>query len=52
VGGTVVASYIVATTQQYVALFLDPQWGLALSFVLMIIVLIVRPRGLFGFKEL
>ena len=52
VGGTVVASYIVATAQQYVALFLDPQWGLALSFVLMIIVLIVRPRGLFGFKEL
>ena len=52
VGGTVVASYIVATAQQYVALLLDPQWGLALSFVMMIIVLIVRPRGLFGFKEL
>lgn len=52
VGGTIVAAYLIATFQQYVAIFLDPAWGLVLSFVLMIIVLIVRPRGLFGFKEL
>lgn len=52
VKGTIFASYIIATVQQYVAIFLDPAWGLVLAFVMMIIVLIVRPRGLFGFKEL
>jgi branched-chain amino acid transport system permease protein len=49
--GTVIASYVVALVQQYVTLVLDPSWGLAFAFILMIAVLIIRPRGLFGFRE-
>ncbi len=49
--GTIIASYLVAAVQQYVTLALDPSWGLSFAFILMIAVLIVRPRGLFGFKE-
>ena len=51
VPGTVIASYIVALVQQYVTLLLDPSWGLSFAFILMIAVLIIRPRGLFGFRE-
>ena len=51
VPGTVIASYVVALVQQYVTLLLDPSWGLSFAFILMIAVLIIRPRGLFGFKE-
>jgi len=51
VQGTIFASYIIAITQQYVTLFLDASWGLSFAFLLMILVLIIRPRGLFGFKE-
>ena len=51
VQGTILASYIIAITQQYVTLFLDASWGLSFAFLLMILVLILRPRGLFGFKE-
>jgi len=51
VPGTMIASYIIAIVQQYVTLFLDASWGLSFAFLLMIAVLVVRPRGLFGFKE-
>ena len=51
VPGTVIASYVVALVQQYVTLLLDPSWGLSFAFILMIAVLIIRPRGLFGFRE-
>ena len=51
VQGTIFASYIIAITQRYVPLFLDASWGLSFAFILMILVLILRPRGLFGFKE-
>src|SRR3989441_8930250 len=51
VPGTIIASYRVALGQQYVNLLLDPSWGLSFAFILMIAVLIIRPRGLFGFKE-
>jgi branched-chain amino acid transport system permease protein len=49
--GTIIASYIIAIVQQYVTLLLDASWGLTFAFLLMIAVLIVRPRGLFGFAE-
>ncbi len=49
--GTIIASYVVALVQQYVTLVLDPSWGLSFAFILMIAVLIIRPRGLFGFRE-
>jgi len=51
VPGTIIASYVVALVQQYVTLVLDPSWGLSFAFILMIAVLIIRPRGLFGFRE-
>ncbi|MDA4125920.1 MAG: branched-chain amino acid ABC transporter permease [Thaumarchaeota archaeon] len=51
VQGTILASYIVALVQQYVTLFLDATWGLSFAFLLMIAILIIRPQGLFGFRE-
>ncbi len=51
VGGTIIAAYIISVAQQYVIIFLDPNWGLVFAFVMMILVLAIRPRGLFGFKE-
>src|SRR2546428_8802783 len=51
VPGTTIASYVVALVQQYVTLLLDPSSGLSFPFILMIAVLIIRPRGLFGFRE-
>ena len=52
VPGTILASYVIAITEQYVTLLLDSSWGLTFAFLLMMIVLVVRPRGLFGFKEI
>lgn len=51
VPGTIIASYIIAIVEQYVTLVLDASWGLSFAFLLMIAVLIVRPKGLFGFSE-
>ena len=49
--GTIAASFIIAFVQSYMSLIFDPNWALTIAFGLMVFVLIVRPQGLFGFKE-
>jgi len=46
--GALVGSIIIGIAQQLSASFLDPAYGPAVAFLLMILVLIVRPQGLFG----
>ena len=46
--GALVGSIIIGIVQQLSASFLDPAYGPAVAFLLMILVLIVRPQGLFG----
>ncbi|MCC7321569.1 MAG: branched-chain amino acid ABC transporter permease [Rubellimicrobium sp.] len=45
--GALVGALIIGTAQQLSAAFLDPTYGPGVSFVLMILVLIVRPQGIF-----
>lgn len=45
--GALVGALIIGMTQQLSAAFLDPTYGPGVSFLLMILVLIVRPQGIF-----
>jgi branched-chain amino acid transport system permease protein/neutral amino acid transport system permease protein len=46
--GALVGALIIGVTHQVSSAFLDPTYGPAVAFVLMVIVLLVRPQGLFG----
>ena len=46
--GAVVGAIIIGIAQQVSASFLDPAYGPAVAFVLLVIVLVLRPNGLFG----
>lgn len=48
--GALAGSLIIGVTQELSAAFLDPTYGPAIAFVLMIAVLVVCPQGLFGKK--
>ena len=45
--GTVVAALLVGTTETMAAGYLAPEWRDAYTFALMILILLIRPRGLF-----
>lgn len=45
--GALVGALIIGMTQQLSASFLDPTYGPGVSFLLMILVLIIRPQGIF-----
>lgn len=45
--GALVGALIIGMTQQLSAAFLDPTYGPGVSFLLMILVLVVRPQGIF-----
>lgn len=47
-GGSVVAAFIIGVTQSMFSLWMNPQRVAIAIFGIMIVVLIVRPRGLFG----
>jgi len=49
--GTIYASYLVAAIEALTTFFLGGSWRIAVPFLAMILVLIIRPRGLFGLKE-
>jgi branched-chain amino acid transport system permease protein len=51
VKGTVYAAFIVGLMESLVSLYLGAKWALPFLFIVMIIVLIVRPSGLFGVGE-
>jgi branched-chain amino acid transport system permease protein len=46
--GAIVASFILGLTETAVATYIDPGLTLASAYVLFIIILLVRPEGLFG----
>lgn len=46
--GAVVGAIIIGVAQQVSASFLNPAYGPAVAFVLLVIVLVLRPNGLFG----
>ena len=47
-GGSVVAAFVIGITQSLLTLWLNPQRVAIAIFGIMIVVLIVRPRGFFG----
>jgi branched-chain amino acid transport system permease protein len=48
VGGAVVAGVIVSTSSAIVASTISPAWSEMTFFVILILVLLIRPQGLFG----
>jgi len=48
IGGTLVASIILGVAESLMATFFGPSWSLAVSFGILLLMLAVRPAGLFG----
>lgn len=46
--GTAVAAFILATLEAFVAYYIGAIWGLPLFILILVIMLTIRPRGLFG----
>ena len=46
--GTVVAAFILAMIEAFVTFYLGGIWGMPMFILVLIIVLVIRPRGLFG----
>lgn len=51
VKGTIYAAYIVGLTEELVSFTLGVRWSLPALFLIIIIVLVIRPAGLFGIPE-
>ena len=45
---TIAAAFILGMTETIVAVLIDPGLTLAASYVLFLVILLVRPQGLFG----
>jgi branched-chain amino acid transport system permease protein len=48
ISGTLVAAIIIGVAESIVATFFGPSWAPAVSFGILLLVLAVRPEGLFG----
>jgi branched-chain amino acid transport system permease protein len=48
IGGTLVASMILGVAESLTSTFSGPSWSLAVSFGILLLVLAIRPAGLFG----
>jgi branched-chain amino acid transport system permease protein len=51
VAGTVTAAYLAGLIESAVTVYLNAQWSLPVLFLVVIVVLMVRPAGLFGVHE-
>jgi branched-chain amino acid transport system permease protein len=49
--GAIIGGLLYGITEQLATLFLGGTWGSAVAFTLLIVVLIIRPNGIFGQKE-
>lgn len=49
--GTIYASYLVAAIESLTLFLIGGAWRIAIPFLMMIIILLIRPRGLFGIRE-
>jgi branched-chain amino acid transport system permease protein len=48
VGGTLLAAFVLGVVESLTATFYGPSWTLAVSFSILLLVLAIRPAGLFG----
>jgi branched-chain amino acid transport system permease protein len=48
IGGTLVAGLVLGLVETFTSTFYGPSWALAVSFGILLVVLAVRPAGLFG----
>ena len=48
IGGTFVAALILGVAESLTSAFFGPSWSLVVSFGILLLVLAVRPAGLFG----
>jgi branched-chain amino acid transport system permease protein len=48
--GAIIGGLLYGVTEQLATLFLGGTWGSAVAFALLIVVLIIRPNGIFGEK--
>ena len=48
IGGTIIASFIFGIVEIGTSFFIGSQWAYAAVFVMLIVILLVRPRGIFG----
>lgn len=48
IGGAVIASYIIGIVESLFGAYASLEWSFAVAFVIMIVILMVRPLGLFG----
>jgi branched-chain amino acid transport system permease protein len=48
VGGTLLAAFVLGVVESLTATFYGPSWALAVSFGILLLVLAIRPAGLFG----
>ncbi len=48
IGGSILAAFLIGEAQNLASLWLDPRQATTIIFALMILLLVVRPRGLFG----
>lgn len=49
--GGLLGGVIIGLVQQYSSGYIDPGFGMTSGFIIMLVVLLVRPQGLFGSKE-
>jgi branched-chain amino acid transport system permease protein len=52
VKGTIWAAYIIGLLEAFLTVYLGAGWGLPGLFLFMILMLVIRPRGLFGLGEM
>ena len=50
-GGAVVAALLMGVTEAVVAVEISPTWAAFSFFVVLLVVLLVRPQGIFGLRE-
>jgi len=51
VTGTIWAAYIIGLMESFVAVFVGPSWAVSGIFLFMVLMLVIRPNGLFGLGE-
>ncbi len=51
ISGTIYAGFLLGLMESFSNIFISVKWTPVISFVFMILVLLVRPKGLFGIKE-
>jgi branched-chain amino acid transport system permease protein len=49
--GTIYAAYLIATIEAFTTFYIGGSWRIAIPFLVMILILLIRPYGLFGTKE-